>query len=168
MGSAVTVSGAAVVAVTVAGIVSIFAACGTSAVGIQQCRQIEDARCQRASACGINLMVPVEVGNDVDACIRFYNDQCLHGLVTQQLPSSGDVTSCIQSIQSGPCDYVRTPQDSPACGWLDGGADAGVAGAVTEFPLPTASAEPEGIASGPDGNLWFTEWVGNNIGRMAP
>ena len=31
------------------------------------------------------------------------------------------------------------------------------AGAVSEFPLPTATAVPTAIAAGPDGNLWFTE-----------
>jgi hypothetical protein len=130
VGSSVTDSRAALVAVAVAGIVGIFAACGTSAVGVQQCRQIEDARCQRASACGINLQTPVEVGNDVDACIRFYNDQCLHGLVTQTVPTSSDVSSCIQAINAD-CAYVLVPQSSAACSWLnpvvevDAGEDAG-------------------------------------------
>ena len=31
------------------------------------------------------------------------------------------------------------------------------AGVITEFPIPTASSGPYGIAAGPDGNLWFTE-----------
>ena len=29
--------------------------------------------------------------------------------------------------------------------------------AITEFPVPTANADPNGISAGPDGNLWFTE-----------
>ena len=29
---------------------------------------------------------------------------------------------------------------------------------VTEFPIPTAGSAPFGIAAGPDGNLWFTEY----------
>ena len=37
----------------------------------------------------------------------------------------------------------------------------------TEFLLPNASAEPNGIAAGPDGNLWFTEFRGNRIGRIT-
>ena len=28
---------------------------------------------------------------------------------------------------------------------------------ITEFPIPTALASPEGIAAGPDGSLWFVE-----------
>jgi hypothetical protein len=39
---------------------------------------------------------------------------------------------------------------------------------VTEVPIPTPNGFPSGIASGPDGNLWFTEWGGNKIGRLAP
>jgi streptogramin lyase len=29
-------------------------------------------------------------------------------------------------------------------------------------------AGPNGIAAGPDGNLWFTEYQGNNIGKITP
>jgi streptogramin lyase len=39
---------------------------------------------------------------------------------------------------------------------------------VTEFPVPTASGEPDGITTGPDGNLWFTEINVNKIGRITP
>jgi hypothetical protein len=28
---------------------------------------------------------------------------------------------------------------------------------ITEFPLPSAGSNPNGITAGPDGNLWFTE-----------
>src|SRR6266581_2989335 len=38
---------------------------------------------------------------------------------------------------------------------------------ITEFPIPTASSIPIGIAAGPDGNLWFTEGGGNKIGRIT-
>lgn len=33
--------------------------------------------------------------------------------------------------------------------------------------MPTASSQPRGIASGPDGALWFTEGAGNKVGRLA-
>ena len=33
------------------------------------------------------------------------------------------------------------------------------AGVITEFPVPTAGSSPVGIAAGPDGNLWFTEYA---------
>src|SRR5262249_27559025 len=40
--------------------------------------------------------------------------------------------------------------------------------AATEFALPTANSVPQGIARGPDGNLWFTEFTSNRIGRITP
>ena len=42
------------------------------------------------------------------------------------------------------------------------------AGAVTEFPVPTANSGPAEIITGPDGNLWFTERNTTNIGRITP
>src|SRR5207245_32718 len=41
-------------------------------------------------------------------------------------------------------------------------------GRIREFHIPTAFSEPAGIAAGPDGNLWFTEGGGNNVGRVSP
>jgi sugar lactone lactonase YvrE len=34
--------------------------------------------------------------------------------------------------------------------------------------VPTANGSPEGITTGPDGNLWFTELNGDKIGRLTP
>ncbi|MGH6796672.1 MAG: virginiamycin B lyase family protein, partial [Methylocella sp.] len=42
-----------------------------------------------------------------------------------------------------------------------------LSGMIIEFPIPTAGSEPVGITAGPDGNLWFTESHGNNIGRIT-
>jgi streptogramin lyase len=42
------------------------------------------------------------------------------------------------------------------------------AGAVTEYPIPTAASQPNGIVTGSDGNLWFTETSANKIGRLVP
>ncbi|HTW98334.1 MAG TPA: hypothetical protein VMD59_06120, partial [Acidimicrobiales bacterium] len=49
------------------------------------------------------------------------------------------------------------------------GTPAGAAGegAITEFQIPTASAGPNGIVTGPDGNLWFTEGSGDKIGQIT-
>jgi streptogramin lyase len=41
-------------------------------------------------------------------------------------------------------------------------------GAVTEYPIPTDGSTPSGITSGPDGNLWFTEYDAGQIGRITP
>ena len=49
------------------------------------------------------------------------------------------------------------------------------AGKISEFPLPASGALPDGIATGPDGNLWFTECSSvlslcaiSKIGRITP
>ena len=39
--------------------------------------------------------------------------------------------------------------------------------AMVEYPLPTSGALPQGITSGPDGAIWFTELLSNNIGRIS-
>jgi virginiamycin B lyase len=38
---------------------------------------------------------------------------------------------------------------------------------ITEFVI-AAAAQPNGIAAGPDGNIWFAERGGNKIGRATP
>jgi streptogramin lyase len=42
-----------------------------------------------------------------------------------------------------------------------------ICGIITEFPVPTAESEPAGITTGPDGNLWFTEYLGDKVGRIS-
>ena len=49
-----------------------------------------------------------------------------------------------------------------------GDAMGAPAGQTAEFSVPTASSEPAGIAAGPDGNLWFTEFGRDQIGRITP
>jgi len=39
--------------------------------------------------------------------------------------------------------------------------------ALNEFPLPTGYNELQGITAGPHGNLWFTDYDGNKIGRIT-
>ena len=41
-------------------------------------------------------------------------------------------------------------------------------GAINQFSIPTNESSPGALASGPDGNLWFTEYDGERIGRIAP
>jgi hypothetical protein len=40
-------------------------------------------------------------------------------------------------------------------------------GILTEYPVPTPNSVPDGIASGPDGALWFTEHDVDKIGRIT-
>lgn len=42
-----------------------------------------------------------------------------------------------------------------------------VAGAVTEFELPTPASEPTSVVVGPDGNLWITEFQVGKIARVT-
>jgi hypothetical protein len=50
-----------------------------------------------------------------------------------------------------------------------------VSGIVTEFPVPTSTSFPQGVASGPDGAIWFTEFnyppsaanASGKVGRMT-
>lgn len=85
------------------------AGCGVSAVGVDDCRQIEQTRCDYAPVCGIS--------NDVDACKRFYRDQCLHGLSGGQ-PSRLELNTCLDTIRAaGACakQGKDTPLDSSSC-----------------------------------------------------
>ena len=97
--------------------------CGTDAVDVDGCRQIEEARCKQAPACGITLSIPnYTSGTDVDACIRFYDDACLHGLAVAD-PGPTAVSACVAAIDNtatpSHCDVVKSPQtDTVACGWL--------------------------------------------------
>src|SRR5438270_458206 len=40
-------------------------------------------------------------------------------------------------------------------------------GGITEYLIPSGFSFPQGIASGPDGALWFTEFVANKVGRVT-
>ncbi|AUX43053.1 uncharacterized protein SOCE26_044930 [Sorangium cellulosum] len=79
--------------------------CGTDAVGVEACRQIEQARCEAAAACGFDEA-------QVKTCSEFYWDQCLHGIQhavdydeenTSQPaedPASVDVDECVAAVQA--------------------------------------------------------------------
>lgn len=41
-------------------------------------------------------------------------------------------------------------------------------GRITEYPVPTAGAEPDGIVAGPDGMVYFTENAADQIGQFNP
>ena len=65
--------------------------CGTSAVGVDDCRDIEQARCEAAAAC--------HTVSDIAECKRFYRDQCLHGLPTAAPPRES-VDDCVTAIHN--------------------------------------------------------------------
>jgi hypothetical protein len=117
-GLVVALVAAAIVGVASAGSV----ACSTSPVGVDACKRIEQVRCESAQACGITLETPVHQGDtpeqNVAACVRFYDDACLHGIAAPAEPASQDVDACINAIVTGSCDVVVKPQSSPACAFL--------------------------------------------------
>jgi virginiamycin B lyase len=41
-------------------------------------------------------------------------------------------------------------------------------GTFTSFTVPTPNAEPACLTIGVDGNLWFTEYGSNQVGRITP
>jgi len=96
----------------------------TDPVGVDACRQIEAARCESATGCGIDLSKPVHRGDspslDVGACKRYYDDACLHGLVTTVDPGAAKVDECVKIINdpTTSCDVVRSPEKHPACAFL--------------------------------------------------
>jgi hypothetical protein len=98
-------------------------ACGTDAVGVQACRQVQGARCRQASSCGISLEPPYHTsGTDVDACIRYYDDVCLHGLASSD-PGPARVNACVDAINNAPtmdggCAVVNNPEQVGECSWL--------------------------------------------------
>lgn len=84
--------------------------CGTNAVGVEACRDIERARCRAGQGCDA---LDIE---DVAACERFYRDQCLHGLAVKEAPSKRLVKSCVAAIeQAGACVTTDPTQPLDAC-----------------------------------------------------
>ena len=47
-------------------------------------------------------------------------------------------------------------------------ASASLLGVMIPYTIPTPNSQPQDVALGPDGNLWFTESAGNKIGRLTP
>ncbi|HYQ26553.1 MAG TPA: hypothetical protein VER04_05015 [Polyangiaceae bacterium] len=120
--------------------------CETDAEGIDDCRAIEQARCEAAEQCG-------QI-SDVPACQRFYRDQCLHGLPVSP-PGSVKVQACVATIRAAgqcaeqaesgdsrlrdcdpqvtegalvftACALVKEPEKAAECSFLTPGVDAGV------------------------------------------
>lgn len=112
--------------------------CGTSAKGIQDCRDIEQARCRAATACGI-------VAHEAD-CEIYYRDHCLHGLpITPPQPAAINdcvatittlgacvqaegrdalLVNCMGDVQAdnatSACEVVQYPERAYACSFLTG------------------------------------------------
>jgi hypothetical protein len=146
--------------------------CETDAQGVDDCREIEQARCAAAKNCGLVT--------DVPACQRFYRDQCLHGLPVAP-PGSVKLKECVATIQAAgvcatqadgvntplsecdppvtrgapgvdtACDLVKEPEKAEECWFLTPGADAGVGGASNSAGGGNASSEAGQAGSGGEG-----------------
>jgi hypothetical protein len=120
--------------------------CGTSAVGVDDCRDIEQARCEAGLPCGLI--------DDVAACKRYYRDHCLHGL-SGPSEAAASVADCVAVIKAAgtcaeadpnialvdcdpsvtrpqnrlthACDVVEHPERSLECAFL-GDVDVGAGG----------------------------------------
>ena len=99
-------------------------ACTGNAVGVEACKQIETARCENANSCGVDLSKPVHRGDtpssDVGACKRYYEDACLHGLVTNTDPGAVAVKACVDVLNdpTTSCSVIKNPETHPACAFL--------------------------------------------------
>ena len=85
------------------GLVFLAYGCGTDAVGVDACRQIETARCQAAPACtGDEDTFAIRTEEQVRNCITLYKDHCLHGIenVEDGEPDQGDVDRCVAAIEA--------------------------------------------------------------------
>jgi hypothetical protein len=82
--------------------------CGTGADGVSQCRTIEAARCRAAVAC--------ELVADLDLCLRYTRDHCLHGTATGGTPPPGDVRDCVEMLErAGSCAADSKEMDAEDC-----------------------------------------------------
>jgi hypothetical protein len=116
-------------------------ACNTKAVAIQECRDIEEARCEASVPCGV-----IEE-EEVDACKRFYRDQCLHGISGPKAPTGEEQKLCLELINDAKsdaatsmggasqddgytraCKTVSTPWEEPECAFLRPAGPGGESG----------------------------------------
>ena len=139
--------------------------CGTSAVGVDECRDIEQARCRANASCLDARGNPLI--EDVSACERYYLDHCLHGLAAKP-PAGASVDACLDVIETAglcaksdpeaaldctetasrprtsftrACDLVAHPERAVECSFL----------------LETPDEEPDGSAGQSSGGQAGTE-----------
>ena len=121
------------------------AGCGTDAKGVDECRNIEEARCSAAKNCGII--------SDVAQCQTFYRDQCLHGLAVTP-PGSARIKDCVNTIRAAGVCALQGPDtllgDCPA-GLPSTGTSAETTCQIVTNPETTSECSflmPDAVASG--------------------
>jgi hypothetical protein len=76
-----------------------FAGCGSSGVGINECRTVEEARCSAAASCDVGL----DTASKRVECTRYSRDHCLHGL-PGDVPHPSTLDRCVKAINvAGNC-----------------------------------------------------------------
>ena len=81
------------------------------------------------------------------------------GVILNEFPTTGSAIGEANFITNAPDGAIWfTDTSHNAIGRIT------TSGTITEFTIPTASANPNGITVGPDGNLWFTEGGMHRIG----
>ena len=137
--------------------------CGTSAIGVDDCRSIEYARCDASVPCGLV--------DDAAACKRYSRDHCLHGLLVKA--PAGAVGECVRVIReagqcagedladcqvteprsglSSACDVVAHPERADECSFLleepppdtGNGGQPGAGGSGGDEPAAGTGGHPE-------------------------
>jgi hypothetical protein len=125
--------------------------CGTSAVGIDDCRSIERARCAAARGCDLEI----DTTSDEAVCERFARDNCLHGLPVQA-PTAGSVTNCVNMINAagacaakktslGDCTAVKdevSRSNATVCEIIENPEQITACEFLTESPKPAPTSTP--------------------------
>jgi hypothetical protein len=126
-------------------------ACNGSAVGVDACKSIEEARCRQVPNCpNVQVSPPVYYtsGSATDACIRYYDVACAHGLAVGVDPGTSAVNACVSAIENDGCDVVAAPETDPACAWLEppdsGAGDARDASDAAEAASDGSAADAAG------------------------
>jgi hypothetical protein len=86
-------------------------ACSTKAVGVEECRRIEYARCEAAPHCPDQFEIA-----DAEQCKLFYRDHCLHGMALSAAPKTSSVNNCVNAIQTlAKCAEQDASTPLPSC-----------------------------------------------------
>ncbi len=80
----------------------VLSACGNEAVGIEECRSIESARCEVAPNCeDTDQAFGISTEDQVRNCQTFYHDHCLLGIENDtETPSEGAGEDCATAIRA--------------------------------------------------------------------
>lgn len=128
-------------------------ACQVEAVGVDECRRIEQARCAAARSCDLGI----DSADEQATCDRFARDNCLRGFALPDAPKTSLVDACVAAIRTAgtcagenhplakdcpglgmssagtttTCSVVETPSQAPACAFLVGKPTTSSTGGAT-------------------------------------